>query len=58
MWRANAGHNLSVKEDSDDDWDTEADYENKDDDDATRKAARTFGDATTNNVVKEIEYIF
>ena len=47
MWRAQAGQKVSLSQqnDSDDDWDTEADYENNIDDKLQRKEAATFGDA-------------
>ena len=54
MWRAQAGHvTQSNQDDSDDDWETEADFENTFDDNAQRKAARTVGDAVSKKVVQD-----
>ena len=54
MWRAQAGQKVSLSQqnDSDDDWDTEADYENNIDDKLQRKEAATFGDALGGKVVQ------
>ena len=57
MWRAQAGQKVSVsnQNDSDDDWETEADYENNVDDKLQRKEASTFGDALGGKVVQVSE---
>jgi hypothetical protein len=51
MWRAQAGHSIQRKDDSDDDWETEADFENNADDSVTKAQARTFGDKNVPSVV-------
>ena len=42
-WRATAGHKVSVVESDSDEWETEADYENKTDEKNLQSAARTHG---------------
>ena len=51
MWRAQAGHSIQRKDDSDDDWETEADFENNADDSVTKAQARTFGEKNVPSVV-------
>ncbi|CBY12220.1 unnamed protein product [Oikopleura dioica] len=51
MWRAQAGHQIQSKNDSDDDWETEADFENTADDSVTKAQARTFGEKNVPSVV-------
>ena len=51
MWRAQAGHKIQANNDSDDDWETEADFENTADDSVTKAQARTFGDKNNPSVV-------
>lgn len=60
MWRSQQGHKVvqPTQDESDDDWDTEADYENTFDDKDHRKAARTVGDAVSGNVVQDTEATF
>ena len=43
-WRATAGHKVSVVDSDSDDWDTEADYENKVAEKDLKSAARTHGE--------------
>ena len=43
-WRATAGHKVSVADSDSDDWDTEADYENKVAEKDLKSAARTHGE--------------
>ena len=53
MWRATAGHKVSVADSDDsDDWDTEADYENKVNEKELQSAARTHGDKVKGTTVK------
>ncbi|CBY32111.1 unnamed protein product [Oikopleura dioica] len=54
MLRAQAGHQIQSKNDSDDDWETEADFENTADDSVTKAQARTFGEKNVPSVVSAV----
>ena len=54
MWRAQAGQVVKeTQNDSDDDWETEADYENQLGDTEQMKQARAVGDRLSGKVVQE-----